>query len=211
MRINKENADLYGVTLSHKGAILDFIKENYPPGPLGELLFKADASQCGLNGIIDILENNEQPLTKYNLIIMGDAKAKYNKFALTSISGVPFYCGNFLEPPWDRDDCKQHLAEANALVYAIRLCRDYCYYKKIKLSDFTLLYLSDSQPTLHSFNSNCLNYATHMIKSIRTEIPINLKLEWIRGVDNLADKYTLAEAPVFHPRYDEMDKCLNRC
>ena len=210
MRLDKDNASLYEVTLSNREAILDFIKENYPAGDFGKLLFKADASQCGLNELINILENNEQSLTKYNLIIMGDAKGKYNKFGLTSITGEPFYCGHFLEPSPTCNDCKQNIAEAQAFVYAIRLCRDYCYYKKIKFSDFTLIYLSDSQPTLHSYNKTSVNYPMHIIRDAIRETPINIKIEWIRGVDNLADKFTLPECNVMHPNYETIDKFLNK-
>lgn len=213
MRITKETANLYKVTLSCREAVLDFIKENYPSGPLGELLFKADAAQYGLNEAIKFLENtiNNEKYTKYNLIIIGDAKGKYNKFGLTSVSGEPFYCGNFLEAPSISPDSRQNVAEANALVYAMRLCRNYCYYKRIKLNDFTLIYLTDSQATLHAaINPGNQSIITHMIADARREIPINLKIDWIRGVDNLADKYTLLEMNAVHPQYEMMDKFLNK-
>ena len=50
----------------------------------------------------------------------------------------------------------------------------------------------------------------HIIRDAIRETPINIKIEWIRGVDNLADKFTLPECNVMHPNYETIDKFLNK-
>jgi hypothetical protein len=37
---------------------------------------------------------------------------------------------------------------------------------------------------------------------------INLKIDWIRGLDNLADRFTLVEGEIVYPDYQAMDKYL---
>ena len=210
MRINNQNAKLLDVTLSNREAILDYIKENYPSGPLGELLFKADASQNKLNNVLELLENSEPHITKYKIVIIGDAKAKYNKFGLVSLTGVPFYCGHFLEPRIGDSCSEQNTCETRALVYAIRLCRDFCYYKNISLKDLTLHYLTDSQAVIHSFKNPTMTNDMHALRDIQREIPLNIEIDWIRGIDNLADKFTLTGACIVHPCYENMNDFLEK-
>lgn len=210
MRINSENANLLNVTLSNRQAVLDFIKENYPSGPLGELLFKADASQNKLNDALNFFERHESRTTKYRIVIIGDAKAKYNKFGLVSITGVPFYCGHFLEPRSSDTSSEQNSCETRAFVYAIRLCRDFCYYKNIPLKDMTLHYLTDSQATINSFKNPTMSKDMHALRDIQREIPLNIEVDWIRGVDNLADKFTLTGACIVHPCYENMNDFLEK-
>lgn len=194
--------------LNTKVAIQKFIKHNYPKGSIGELLFKADAHRFGLTEALKIIEESDNKVTKYELIIIGDAKAKYNKFGLVSVTGEPFYCGHFIEPPFPNYAEKQTDCEARALVYAIRLCRDYCYYKGISFSDFTLHYLTDSQIVSTTASLATPTILTNGVATIRRQIPINIKTSWIRGVDNLADVYTLKGVEIVHPNYQIIDKYL---
>lgn len=196
--------------LTNAKAIRDYIKAEYPEGLLGELLFKADASKCKATDIFNVLNPKEQKKTKYKLVIVGDAKAKTNKFALVSITGEPLYYGHFLEPRFTDCSEKQALCEMNALVYAIRMIRDYCNAKRIKYKDFTLHYLTDSTIVLNSIGANVQNYYSHLFRTALIETPIQVKVDWIRGIDNMADGYTLIEAGAKHISFPDIDRYLER-
>lgn len=202
-----DGTDFYKHKLDSKTSIQKFIKQNYPKGPIGELLFRADANRFNIPNVIKLLDGPADN-TKYELVVVGDAKAKYNKFGLTSVTGEPFYCGHFIEPSYSNYAEKQNNCEARALVYAIRLCRDFCYYKKINFSDFTLHYLTDSQVIDSVVSVNPSALISLEIRNIRREVPINLRLSWIRGLDNSADIYTLKDADIVHPNYQTIDKFL---
>lgn len=209
-RLCKENAMLADIYLNDIKSIKDYIKNVYPPGLVGEMLFKADASKYKLTDALTILETTVTRKTKYKLTLIGDAKAKTNKFGLVSKDGDPVYCGHFLENGLDPEN-QQYLAEARALFYAVKLCRDYILYKKIKASDFTLYYLTDSTTVAEMLKSNKVNYLYWIFKKLRAEIPITIKIDWIRGIDNVADEFTLAEAETKQPDYKQLDSLLEKC
>lgn len=209
-RLCKENAMLADIYLNDLGSIKKYIKNVYPPGIVGEMLFKADASKYKLTDALAILETPVVCKTRYCLTLIGDAKAKTNKFGLVSKNGEPVYCGHFLENGLDPVN-QQYLAEARALFYAVRLCRDYLLYKKIKASDFTLYYLTDSTTVAEMLKSNKINYLYWLFKKLRAEIPITIKIDWIRGSDNIADEFTLAEADAKQPDYKQLDSLLEKC
>lgn len=208
-RITKESSIILAEVLNNRQMIMGFVAANYSADPEGLLLFKADCQEYEMTKQLAILDKREVRNTKYSLSIIGDGKGSAHKFALTSVDGKPFYCGCFLEPKTDVDPgSKQCLAEARAFINALRLCRDYCYYKNIDIRDFTLHYFTDSKPTFDAAEGRGMTYTSHIIRAAIKDTGINLKIDWIRGTDNLADRYTLPEGEVIYPDYKMMDEYL---
>ena len=53
-----------------------------------------------------------------------------------------------------------------------------------------------------------MTYYAHKVRQLLKETGISLQVEWIRGVDNHADRYTLTDGEVVHPNFKVMDKIL---
>lgn len=209
MRLTKESAIIFAEVLCNRQMIMGFVEANYGDSPEGLLLFKADCQEYGMVKQLNILDKREVKATKYSLTIIGDGKGRTHKFGLTSVDGKPFYCGCFLEPKVQTDQgTMQVMSEARALMNALRLCRDFCAIKNIDTRDFTLHYLTDSKPTQDAVNGTGMSYVSHILKSTIRETGINLKIDWIRGIDNLADRYTLPEGEVIYPDYKAMEQYL---
>lgn len=193
---------------------LKWIIDNYGSDLASLAIFKAEVHSQKREDLIELIELIENPISskkKYQISIIGDAKASTNRFGLTDTNGNPIYYGNFLEKSvYDKNDSArhQHIAEVRAFVYAIRLIRDYCYYKKIKFNDIKFVYYTDSQVLVNTFTKGDETIKSFMIKNILKEIPIQCQIRWIRGVDNPADEYTLPEHDCKHINYKEIDKIL---
>lgn len=213
-RITEADSILLAEALSSRDILEQYMSHNYPPGELGMLLLRTDLYRFGMTKQIDMLDEIEQPDTPYEIVIMGDAKGKNHKFGLTTITGEPIYCGHFLEDkvqnPKDTNGQDAQLwSEFHALLNAIRLCQMYCYYRGIKPQDLTLCYLTDAQNIINQMRSQtCMTYYAHKTRQLLKETGISLQVEWIRGVDNHADRYTLVDGEVVHPNFKVMDKIL---
>lgn len=212
-RLTQESARIFSEVLTSTKIVLGFVSANYPAGELGILLFKSDCQRFGMTKQLELIENAQYLPTKYKITIVGDAKGKNHKFGLTSVNGEPLYCGHFLEnklqPTKDNNGDTQLWSEVHALLNAIRLCQMFCHYKGIKTSDLTLHYLTDSQILENLVNStHSMTYYSHKIRALLKETGIKLKIDWIRGVDNMADRYTLIDGEIVHPNFQMMERIL---
>ena len=209
MRLTAESAIIFAEVLNSRKMVEGFVESNYPAGPEGMLLFKADCHRFNMQKQLAIISERVVRETRYSLTIIGDAKAKNNNFGLCSVDGVPFYAGCFLEPKGPGGVTEhQAMAEARAFINALRLCRDFCNYKRIDISDFTLHYLSDARAVTDGIDGQGMSYISHIVRAAIREMGINLKIDWIRGLDNLADRFTLVEGEIVYPDYQAMDKYL---
>ena len=211
MRLTEESSIIFAEVLKNRQMVEGFISANYPQGELGMMLFKADCQRWGMTKQLNIIEQIEKKKTRYVITILGDAKGKNHKFGLTSVNGDPFYCGCFLEPKSsiiNQADC-QNWCEVHAFVYALRLARMFALYKGIKPEELTLHYLTDSQVVESCVKAkDSMSFYSHIIRKTARETKINLKVDWIRGVDNHADLYTLPEGEIVHPDFEKMNKFL---
>lgn len=212
-RLTQESARIFSEILTSTQMVLGFVSANYPAGELGILLFKSDCQRFGMTKQLEIIENAQYLPTKYKITIAGDAKGKNHKFGLISVSGEPLYCGHFLEnklqPTKENNGDLQQWSEVHALLNAIRLCEMFCHYKGINPIELTLHYLTDSQIVENIVNStHSMTYYSHKIRALLKETGIKLKIDWIRGVDNMADRYTLIDGEIVHPNFQMMERIL---
>lgn len=191
-----------------------FFKKNYPNDELGFALFRADAKNVSsvLNSQVSLIKfNKNKNNILYYINLIGDAKSKSNRFAICSEFGEPLYYGKFFEGVDENfsDDEKQYMGELFALKYAMELVHNTCILHKINPENVHLNYFTDNE-NLAGIGTTNITFGSHQFKKWTKKYKLSFKAFWIRGIDNVADEYTLKQYTYLYPQHDKVKKLLKR-